>query len=295
MLPTNQPITPRDAVLLLLIAAIWGVNIAATKYAFLYLPPLFASVLRFVMSAGLLLMFWKPAPGTLKPLALIGLLTAAHFGIQAIGVWQARDLSPMVIAMQLWIPASAVFASIFLGERIGAWRISGIAISLLGVTVLAADESMLSQLWPFTLVAIASCMYGGVSVMVRRGPVVHTLAYQAWIALCCIVTLAPISAVTEQGQIEAARAADWTVYAALAFGAVSSTIIANAIMFTLVKRYEVARTTPYMFITPVIAIWLGIVWLGDPVTPQLLAGCLVTMAGVALVALAERRAPRLAE
>jgi O-acetylserine/cysteine efflux transporter len=287
---TNQPIAPRDAALLLLIAAIWGVNTAATKYAFLYLPPLFASVLRFTMSATLLMAFWKPAAGTWKPLLLIGLLTATHFGIQAIGMWRADDLSPMVIAMQLWIPASAIFASVFLGERIGMWRIAGIAVAFLGVVVLAADVTVISQLGPFALVGIASIIYGGVSVLVRRGPAVHTLAYQAWIALSCIAVLAPISAVTEHGQIEAARTVHWSVWAALAFGAVSSTIIANAIMFELVKRYEVARTTPYMFLTPVIAIWLGVVWLGDPITPQFLTGCLITMAGVALVALAERRA-----
>lgn len=290
MPPTSQPITPRDAAALALIAAIWGVNAVATKYAFMHLPPLMASVLRFSMTAALLVAFWKPAKGALGPLALVGVLTAIHFGIQSIGIWLAHDLSPMVIAMQIWIPASAICASIFLKERMGARRIVGVAVAFAGIVLLAADDSVIPQLGSFALVAIASVIYGGVSVLVRRGPAVHTLSYQAWIAFSSIAVLAPISAFTEPPPLPALAAAPWLAYAALAFGAISSSIIANALMFTLVQRYEVARTTPYMFITPILAIGLSVIVFGDPIGPQFLTGGLITMAGVAIVALAERRA-----
>jgi O-acetylserine/cysteine efflux transporter len=288
----QKPITPLDSAALWLIAAVWGVNIVATKYALLHVPPFLSSTLRFALTAAVLIPFMRPKPGALGPLAIAGLLTALHFGIQTVGLWMARDLAPMIIAMQIWIPAAAVLASVFLKERIGAPRIAGIALSFVGIFVLAAAPSLVSQLGAFALVALASALYGAVSVYVRRAPGVHPLAFQAWIGLAALATLGPISAFTEHDHLATIEAAGWGPLAAIAFGAIASSVIANALMFSLVQKYEVARTTPYMFATPVIAIALGAVALGDKVTPQVLVGGAITMAGVAVAALAERRALR---
>lgn len=284
----GKPITRLDTLALALIAAVWGVNTVLTKYTLLHLPPLLAASIRFAMTAALLAMFWKPPPGAWRPLVIVGLLTSLHFGIQSIGLWLADDLSPMVVAMQLWIPASAILASIFLRERMGPARIAGVAVSLAGTALLAADSAVIPQLGAFLLVAFASTLYGAVSVFVRHAPAVHPLAYQAWIAIAALATLGPLSALSEHDHARAIVEAGWGPILALAFAALASSIVANALMFRLVQKYEVARTTPYMFLTPVIAITLGVIFLDDPVSPQLLLGATLTLAGVALVAMAER-------
>lgn len=161
-------------------------------------------------------------------------------------------------------------------------------VSFLGIVVLAADKSVIPQLFSFALVSIASIMYGGVSVYVRRSPAVHPLAYQAWIAIAALATLGPLSLVTEPNPVAEIAQAGWLPLAALAFGAVASSVVGNAMMFSLVQKYEVARTTPYMFVTPVIAVALGAWLLGDTITTQFLIGGAITMAGVAFTALAER-------
>lgn len=283
-----KPIAPLDALWLVLIAAIWAVNNVAAKYALLHLSPLFASSIRFILTALLLIPFWRPPPGMTRPLSIVGLMTAAHFGIQAVGLWMAHDLAPMVIAMQLWIPASTIFASIFLHERMGARRVVGVVVSFLGIIVLAADRSIIPQLGAFALVGLASVIYGGVSIVVRRGPAVHPLAYQAWIALAATATLLPLSLATERDHTAQLASAGWLAFACLAYGALASSVVANALMFSLVRKYEVARTTPYMFLSPILAIALGAWLLGDTITPQFLIGGAITIAGVALTALAER-------
>lgn len=60
-------------------------------------------------------------------------------------------------------------------------------------------------------------------------------------------------------------------------------------MFRLVQKYEVSRTTPYLLLTPVISFTLAALILGDRITPQILLGAALTIAGVILVAVAERR------
>jgi O-acetylserine/cysteine efflux transporter len=47
--------------------------------------------------------------------------------------------------------------------------------------------------------------------------------------------------------------------------------------------------TPYFLLTPLVSCSIGILFLGDRLTPQLLIGGGATMVGVALVALTEKR------
>jgi O-acetylserine/cysteine efflux transporter len=46
--------------------------------------------------------------------------------------------------------------------------------------------------------------------------------------------------------------------------------------------------TPYLLATPVVSILIGWGFMGDVLTVQILTGATLTMAGVAVVALAER-------
>ena len=60
-------------------------------------------------------------------------------------------------------------------------------------------------------------------------------------------------------------------------------------MFWLVQRREAGRVTPYFLLTPLVSCTIGILFMGDRLTPQLVIGGAATMVGVALVALTEKR------
>ena len=79
------------------------------------------------------------------------------------------------------------------------------------------------------------------------------------------------------------------VWAALIFGGLVSSIVANAFLFRLVQKYEVSRTTPYLLMTPVISFALAALILHNQITPQIMLGAALTIGGVLLVAIAERR------
>jgi O-acetylserine/cysteine efflux transporter len=66
-------------------------------------------------------------------------------------------------------------------------------------------------------------------------------------------------------------------------------------MHWLLGRVEASRTTPYMLLTPVVTIIAGVAIFGDRVSVLILAGGVVALGGVALVALAERRRANLAD
>ncbi len=97
-------------------------------------------------------------------------------------------------------------------------------------------------------------------------------------------------AVSETDQVAKIQAAPPIAWVAVAFAGVVSTVGASALLFWLVQRREPGRVTPYFLLTPLVSCSIGILFLGDRLTPQLLIGGGATMVGVALVALTEKRA-----
>jgi O-acetylserine/cysteine efflux transporter len=288
--PQKEVVMPwRDVAFLIAIALIWGINAVLTKIALGVIPPLFLSVVRFSITLIVLLPFIKPLGTLWKPMLAVAALTGPlHFGLQFVGIDMAHDLSPMIIAMQMWIPASVALAAIFLGERAPLAPLIGMMISLIGVVIVVFEPSVFVQMPAFGLVALASVGYAGASIVMRKYGGLDPIQAQAWLAVVTIPTLALASYTTETGQMASLGQATPLVWFAIVFAAILSGIVANVGMWKMVQRYEVSRTTPFSLLTPLIAIILGIAFLGDPVTSQLFFGGALALGGVAVVALVRR-------
>lgn len=287
----SRAFAPLDLVQLLSIAVIWGVNNILAKIAVDALPAMLTVALRFAFVLAILIWFIKRPPEGRLPLfiTMLAFIGPVHFGIQYTGLKLATDIAPMVVAMQLWAPASVVFAALLLKERVSPLRWAGVAVAFLGTASMNFDPAVFAQGWALLLVSLASISYGFGTVLVRRLGGMDVWSTQAWIALAIVPTLASASLVFETGQIEAVMHAHWIVWAALIFGGLISSIVANAFLFGLVQKYEVSRTTPYLLMTPVISFALAALVLHNQITPQILIGAALTIAGVLLVAIAERR------
>jgi len=288
----SRPIAPLDFLQLVAVALIWGVNNVLARVALLELPPFLVVAARFAVV--LVLIGWRirPIPRAKWPAFALMLCCVGpvHFGIQFVGLHMARDLAPMVVAMQLWAPASVVFAMLLLHEHASRLRLAGVAIAFLGVAGMTFDPVVFAQWGALCLVATAACAYGLGTVMVRWiGTDMDVWSMQGWIALACSPAMIAATLLFEPQAAQAAAHASWFVWGAIAFAGIVSSIGANAMIFGLVQRYEVSRTTPYLLATPIISFTLAGLWLGDHITSRIILGAAVTMSGVALVAFAERR------
>lgn len=271
---------------------IWGVNNVAAMVAVRELPPLLVAGLRFALVFACLFWLLRPPPrGQIWLfLAMLAVIGPLHFGVQYVGLGLARDLAPMVVAMQLWAPASVACAALLLNESVSPLRWLGVAVAFLGAAGMTFDPVVFAQWGALALVGLASVSYGLGTVLVRRlRGAVGPWGMQAWLALAVAPTLIASSFAFESDHGARIADASWLAWACIVFGALVSSIVANAFMFSLLQKYEVARTTPYMLLTPVVSFTLAALALGDAITVQILIGAGMAMAGVAIVALAERR------
>lgn len=287
----SRALAPLDMLQLLAIAFIWGVNNILAKIAVDALPAMMTVAVRFVFVLGVLIWFIRMPPREMwKPFALMLVFVGPlHFGVQYAGLKLATDIAPMVVAMQLWAPASVVFAALLLKENVSPLRWAGVAVAFLGTASMNFDPAVFAQGGALLLVSLASIAYGLGTVLVRKIAGMDLWATQAWIALSIVPTMIGASLLFETGHVQAAVDAHWIVWVALIFGGLISSIVANAFLFKLVQKYEVSRTTPYLLMTPVISFTLAAVVLHNDITPQILFGAALTIGGVLLVAIAERR------
>ena len=286
---SSERLTLAEIAALAAIVVIWGINNAAAMIATEVLPPLLMASLRFVIAGLLLVPFLRPPfpnPKTLAVLVLLG--GPVHFGLIYVGYWLAEDLSPFVVAQQLWIPFTALVAFLLLGERLKRLAVAGLVVAFLGVAWMTADPRAFRDWLPILIGLVAGLAWAVCTVLARRSTGVPPLKMQALLAWGSAPVLIAGSALFETGQWQAVQRADLLVWACVLWAALVSSVFATALLFWLVQRREAGRVTPYLLATPLVSCAIGVAVLGDVLTPQILAGGAVAMAGVALVALAER-------
>jgi O-acetylserine/cysteine efflux transporter len=285
----HSPLSLIEILAIVAVVVIWGVNNAAAKLATETMPPLLVGALRFAIAAACLIPFVRPPFPNWKSLAIIVVLGGPiHYGLIYLGFWLAQDVSPVSVAAQMWVPLTALFAFLLLGERLSKFALIGMGIAFLGVAWMTLDPHAVAD-WKAILVIIAgSAAWAGTTVIARRTTSIPPLKMQGMLALVALPTLAFGSALTEEGQWQAMQQADALVWACVVWAGLVSSVFATTLVFWLVQKREAGRVTPYLLATPVVSILIGWGFMGDVLTPQILTGAALTMGGVGIVALAER-------
>ena len=93
----------------------------------------------------------------------------------------------------------------------------------------------------------------------------------------------------EGGHADAYAALDWRVYAASLFAVVGVSIFAHGNFYRLLKKYEVTLLSPLTLMTPVMGVALGVVFLGEGVTWNMVIGGMIALAGVGIIGVRRNR------
>jgi O-acetylserine/cysteine efflux transporter len=287
---SNTPLTALERLAIAAIILTWGLNNAAAKVATAELPPMMVGALRFALALAFLAPFLRPPfPWSRRLLAICLLSGPIHFGIIYVAFGLAKSLSPLVVATQLWIPFTALFAWKMLGETMKPLAVAGLVVAFVGVAWMSLDPHGAADLPAIVLGVVASACWALATVFVRQTPGAKPLQVQALTAVVAAPVLLVMSFGFEADVVERVKTAAPIAWACVAFAGVVSTIGASALLFWLVQRREAGRVTPYFLLTPLVSCTIGVLFMGDALSPQLVIGAAATMAGVALVALTAKK------
>jgi len=269
--------------LALIVCVAWGLNAVAAKLGVTFIPPVFFTGLRFIFVLMCLFPWLQPAEGRWHVLIpAVFFIGGLHFALIFSGV-KYSDASTMAIVNQLYVPISVLLAMFWLGERVALRRWLGIVLAFCGVVIFSLDASVSSHPFGvFLLIADAFSMALG-TVLLRRLSGISPFTMQAWMAVIGIPFLFATSFIFESGQIASLSAAPWQAWAALAYTVIAGSLIGHTGYYVLLQHYEVSLVGSVLLLSPAIGVLGGIIILGEPFTPMILVGAIITLAGVAIV------------
>jgi O-acetylserine/cysteine efflux transporter len=79
---------------------------------------------------------------------------------------------------------------------------------------------------------------------------------------------------------------DW---GALLYTALISSLLAHTGFYWLVSRYPVTSISPITLLSPIFGVAFGVLLLGEPLTARLLVGGALTLTGVFIIAMREKK------
>lgn len=279
--------SPRDLFLILAICMAWAGNFLFSAYALLEMPAFLYTALRMGIVALVLLPFLKPVPRTQWPrfLAVALCMNVLHFGLSFWALRLAGELSAVAIVMQSYVPMSALLAWVVLGERF-AWRTgTAIAVSFIGVLVIGFDPSIVEKPAAIVAMLVSAGFLALGTVLMRRLGGIGMLTQQGWSALIAVLPLLAISLAFEPGGVAALASVSPRAWIGVTYSALVASLLGHGVYFLLLQRHPVAQLTPWLMLTPLLAVLLGIVFWGDRPGPQLWIGGALVLGGVVAIAL----------
>lgn len=289
---------PRDLLELLLLSVLWGGAYLFTRAA----VPAFGPAPLVAMRMGIAALLLLPVlalTGKLsqvrqhpRELLIAGIpFTALPFMMMT---WAALHITAGLSAvLNATAPMfAALVAHFVLKERLGRWRAGGLLLGFAGVVLLMSSGNVSFKTADGALAVAAvlgTAMFWSVGAnytkrhMAGIDPLVTTAGSLAAAGLA----LTPLAWAAWPQTPPSTRA-----WAEMAFLGVASSGLGMLMYFRLLRRVGPVRAMSVTFLSPVVAMVSGALYLGEALTLQMVAGCAVVLLGTAMsLGLIGRRLP----
>lgn len=284
-------LTLRDALLAILVAAIWGMGFVVAKGAMAHFPPILLMAFRFTITALALVWFVPMPKGNLPRLFAVSLVGAAiQYSLTFTGV-NGLDAGMSALIVQLEVPFLVILGAIVWGERVSGRKWLGIGIAFCGVALIAGQVRFAGE-WVAVLLVVGGAFCWALGQVIMHGVKgLSGIAVTAWVGVLAAPQLFLMSYLFETGQVAAIRGAGIGVWAAALYLGLIMTALAYYLWNSLILKHEVGRVAPFLLLLPIFSLIGGVVFLGETLDAGRIVGALIVLSGVALITLSKEPAP----
>lgn len=277
----------------LILCLLWGTTWIFIKIGLADLPPITFAAARFLLAVILLVPFLLAGkfglPRTGKEWRLIALTGVLQFSLNYSAVfWSEQYItSGLAAVLQATITVfGLLLAWIFLpSEQITKVKILAVCVGIAGVAVIFIDQLRVDDIMAFAgSAAIVAGAYAAAqaSILVKaKGGSIHPAAL-LWSQMVCGLPLIIIYALAAEGD---PLSFDWTWRAIVCvlYLTIAGTIAAFWLYYWLLSRIESTRAMMISLVTPLIAVVVGNLTLGETLPPQTVLGGLLILTGIGLI------------
>lgn len=275
--------------LLFYTATVWGLNVVVIKVLTDHFDVVFLSALRMVvafLAIWVMTLLWIRAIPRVSGPNLVWLGTAAFLMVYAhqIGLalglqWSTATNGALILALNPLL--SVGLAAIFLRERLTPFRMLGVLLGLIGVTIVVLGASgadlRLTGIGDLVLIGAMLC-YVAAGVCIRKvAHVVHPLAIGWYMYLFGSVMLLVHAALTPSFYDPDQWFQGFSAWGLVFFSGIFSTALGGVLWNYGIARVGLGRTTLFLNWLPVSGLMFALFFLGEPLRAAHLVGlaCIV--------------------
>jgi drug/metabolite transporter (DMT)-like permease len=277
------------AVLFVGVASCWGMNSVAMRVAGRYAPPLTVAALRAVIGAGVLIALarrskavWPKGRTEWMALALIGFFMT---GVSTACLFLAAKNAPagVVSIFSNTMPLfTAMLAPLILKERVSRQLLIGLIVGLIGTVIVAwraIDGDIKALGVAFGIAAAAFTAFG--SILYKMYPLVRL--DRRMIVGMQLANSAVVLAVLSIPDDRTAVTVTWQLVLSFTYLALVGLALSFVMYSELLSRATAMQAGSAAYLATVVGVLCGAVLLGERLSWTVLAGGVVTIAGVAIV------------
>lgn len=277
--------TSKHVIMALFVPLLWGLGFVFAKGAINHFPPILLMAFRFSLTA-LVLVWFTPLPfGKFFQLFKIAIVAAAiQYSLTFTGV-KGLEAGLASIIVQLEVPFLVILGALLLREKPGYKKWIGIAISFVGVAIMSQQDELSGSFISIALVLSGCFAWALGQVMIRKLKDVSGMQVTAWIAVFAAPQLFFMSAVFEDGQVEAIRTANPLVWWTVLYLGLIMTCLGYYFWNTLIRHHDVSKVAPFLLLLPVFSVLGGNVFLGETITLEKFYGGATILLGIGVIVL----------
>jgi len=276
-----------------LLCLIWGSTWIFIKIGLEDLPPITFAVARFLLAVIILLFIIRiqkiPLPKTGKEWRLIALTGVLQFSLNYSMVFWAEQYitSGLAAVLQAMITVfGLVLAWFFLpNERITRLKVFAVVLGIVGVAVIFIDQLKIQSFMAFlgcVGIVIGAYAAAQASILIKaKGGAIHPAAL-VFSQMICGLPVIIVYSIAAEGD---PRTFNWTwrALACVVYLTVFGTIAAFWLYYWLLSRIESTRAMMISLVTPLLAVVIGAIVLGETLPPQTFLGGLLIIASIGLI------------
>ena len=277
----------------LILCLIWGTTWIFIKVGLDDLPPITFAATRFLLAVAILFVVIRvqkiPMPKTATEWRLIALTGVLQFSINySMVFWSEQYItSGLAAVLQSMITVfGLILAWFFLpNERITKLKVFAVAMGIVGVGVIFYDQLKVQNLMAFlgcVGVVVGSYAAAQASILIKaKGGAFHPAALVFGQMICGLPLIIIYSLVAEGNPLTFHWT--WRAVICVLYLTILGTIAAFWLYYWLLSKIESTKAMMISLVTPLIAVMIGAVTIGERLPPQTGLGGLLIIASIGLI------------
>ena len=291
----------KTVIVWLTLCLIWGTTWIFIKVGLEDLPPIAFAVARFLLSVvvltGVVAYQRISLPRTWREWRIIAITGVLQFSVNYSMVFWAEQhiTSGLAAVLQAMITVfGLILAWFFLpNERITRIKVIAVIVGIVGVGVIFYDQLRVQSLMAFlgcVGVVVGSYAAAQASILVKaKGGAFHPAALLLCQMICGLPAIIVYSLVSEGDPLTFNWT--WRAVGCVLYLSLMGTIAAFWLYYWLLGRVESTKAMMISLVTPLLAVVIGWVTLGEKLPPQTVLGGILIIGSIGLIVFRRRAVP----